>query len=717
MTTNDELQLGKMRVNAKISQTEMAMHLGVTQSQISRYELDPDNVPFGIVKKWKEFCGYIAGTKGLDIADPRIELKERIKLIENYAAVYTQQGSKSSSIAPVTIKQFLASIHTAAKKPRIGVFGKFDAGKSRLINVLIGGDPLPTGYQPATSIVCLLRHTSQKPSWQAEDVWIMSKEFELDLADDQEHCTKHKMFAGGYESLKHFGTHTGKGREHDAFAAVIYVDSPLLMGAEIIDIPGYGHSDDDKDRIEMAHKMVDILIYTAQTIGFLDQQDLVYLSALLRNLPTIEDKNNKICNLFIVATQAHHVRNADERYSILNTASARSYRYLDNWWQQTGTEILENDFRKRFFTFSADDVSLRSDFEQDIRDLISNIIPTLTLSRLDNHIQQAKEEAFSINSTWIAGLETVLVDGEKAQNEIKAIEKNEENRLIKKSADEKRINDLINHFANESKVFISRVFTERASVSAIEALIESRYHDNQKEAQQLAAPYLIESLQNGINDWIKVKSNELGDEIDNFLDGYRLSIDKDALKNSGWNFNPRVAFISALSSLGTIGALAGWASIVAAGSNLGSYILIGKIVGWLSSIGISLGGAGTVMSAVSAIGGPITLGIAAALLVGFGTYSLFGDSWQTKLAKKIHKELIENKVEEKFLTGVTKFWNDTKDSFKEAARITERDYLDELDRLRTLAFSSEKETIEQELKLAKEIFNFFIGLPWKTINI
>ena len=123
------------------------------------------------------------------------------------------------------------------------------------------------------------------------------------------------------------------------------------------------------------------------------------------------------------------------------------------------------------------------------------------------------------------------------------------------------------------------------------------------------------------------------------------------------------------------------------------------------------------MSAVSAIGGPITLGIAAALLVGFGTYSLFGDSWQTKLAKKIHKELIENKVEEKFLTGVTKFWNDTKDSFKEAARITERDYLDELDRLRTLAFSSEKETIEQELKLAKEIFNFFIGLPWKTINI
>jgi ribosome biogenesis GTPase A len=41
------------------------------------------------------------------------------------------------------------------RKPVIGFFGVFDAGKSTLINTIIDDDVLPAKYQPATSVISL----------------------------------------------------------------------------------------------------------------------------------------------------------------------------------------------------------------------------------------------------------------------------------------------------------------------------------------------------------------------------------------------------------------------------------------------------------------------------------------------------------------------------------------------------------------------------------
>lgn len=61
-------------------------------------------------------------------------------------------------------------------------------GKSRLCNVLLGDSCLPTRYQPTTSVACILRHISDKPSWQIEDVWMMDKDFNIHKINDEEHC-------------------------------------------------------------------------------------------------------------------------------------------------------------------------------------------------------------------------------------------------------------------------------------------------------------------------------------------------------------------------------------------------------------------------------------------------------------------------------------------------------------------------------------------------
>lgn len=714
----DFFQLEKKRTDAKITQAEMASYLGVSQSQVSRYEQDPDSVPGGILLKWNQICGEMAGAKGLEFENPRVELTERLKLITEYAKVSPIGESELVNKAPAQVDSFLLNIKTVAKKPRVGVFGQFDAGKSRLINVLLGGNRLPTGYQPATSVVSLIRHINDKPSWQAEDVWIMSKGFDFDQADNEEHCLNHRMFAGGYESLAQYGTHSGSGSEHRAFAATVYVDSPLLLGAELIDLPGYGHSDDDKDRAEMAQKMVDVLIYASPTTGFLNQNDLLYLNILIRNLPNAESKGlPSLRNLFIVATHAHHVSSSD-RINILEAAATRGYKHLDNVIAErikaSGKPISKADFHDRFFTFSADKVEIRERFENDLVELLAKAIPDSTLRHVQEHIIAAKAQAATDCDKWISKLQTALNERQKAQNEFLIIKGKEDERLRKTKAHEQKIEGMINLFANESKAYVGTVFEQRASVSAIESMIKSRY-DDKKEAHQLAASYLVDSIQTTINDFAKVKANALGDEIEVFLDGYGPSIDKNSLLAGGWDFNPRVAFMSALSGLGTIGALAAWASIAAAGSNLGAYILIGQIVGWLSSIGISLGGAGSVMALVSSIGGPITLGIAAAVGVALAVFALFGDSWQTKLAKKIYENLAKQKAEKQMQEGVEKFWRDTKAAFRVAASATEKTYQSKLKSLQTLAFDTNPEELERELKFAKETRDFFAGMPWRVL--
>lgn len=716
------LKLEEKRVAAKISQAEMAKFLGLSQSQISRYEQEPESVPAGVLLRWSQVCGEMAGQSGLQIDDPRRELNERLKLIDNYASVAPHSHEPFSENAPVTLRAFLDGVSIASRKPRIGVVGGFDAGKSRLLNVLLGGDRLPTKYQPATSANCWIRHTSEKPAWIAEEVWMMRQGFNFDRIDDMEHCLEHKMFAGGYDALRQYGTHTGAGREHKAFAAIIFIDSPLLLGADLVDLPGYGHSSEDKDRAEIAQKMVDVLIYASPATGFLNQLDLMYLSALIRTLPclgTIEGAVPAMRNLCIVATHAHHVNSSGELKMILDAAAIRSFNHLDNAVEdrsaQVNQPITQEDFRSRLFTFSADDAALRKEFEEDLKDLLVNVLRDVTRKQVNSHVVLAKLKATESCGQWIAGLQMALDERETAQAEITEVKKEEPNRLRKKAAHEQKINGLVTNFASESEALVTKTFEQRVTVSAIESMIRHRY-EGKKEAQQLAASHLIDTIQKSINDGVRVKANELGEAIDLMLDGYGPEINKASLNGDGINFNARVAFMSAMSGLGTIGALAAWASIAAAGSNLGAYILIARVVGWLSSIGVSIGSAGTVMAFVSSIGGPVTLGIAAAVAVALGIYSLFGDSWQTKLAKKIFEGLVKERAQEQMQKGIAKYWADTKTAFDTAIAKTEEAYQAKLHSLDILAFSTKRDEIEAELIFAKETRDFFAGMPWRIMR-
>ncbi|MCH8544590.1 MAG: helix-turn-helix domain-containing protein [Alcanivorax sp.] len=718
-----------MREAAGISQMEMASHLGVSQSQVSRYENDPDEVSVKVYSAWVAYCGDITSKQSLDVGTPMKEVDDRISLIGSYfdsQPIPSEDQALESFERDANIsepKELLEAIKRVGRKPRVGFFGRYDMGKSRLANVLMGSDSLPANYQPATSITCLVRHMDDKPSWQPENVWIMGSDFDLDRADDEEHCRSHRLIGGGYETLAEHGTHkTGKDRPaiEGAATGIVYVDSDFLKGCDIIDLPGYGHKKGDDERAEMAQTLVDIVIYVSHVTGFMNEPDRAYLSQLTHHLPVFETPENSLSplrNLFIVATRADTC--GGDHIGILDKAAYSCYdgigRRLEQRGEKTGIKVTESEFRNRFFTFSVEDIDLRKIFEKDLIELISIIAPEKRIQELDAFVRQSKSSNSTACRKLVETIERALSKQDQARKDIKAILDKEEDRIRKKDADKEGIVRFIDELEVESIEDCKKMLLEWSDVDHLERVIGGRY-EGKKDARRLAPTYVMESIQQELDGILSNKSDRLGKKVDAFLESYDVNVDGvDTLKNQ-WSFNAKGAFISSLAGLGTFGALAAWASVVAGGSNLGAYILVGKVVSFLASIGVSVGGTGTVFAVISALGGPITVGIGIAVAVGVLAGALFGDSWQRKLAKQIRKGLIKGGAEDGIITQFRKFWSDTRTAFHHAVAETERDYQEKLKALEDIAFTSDSEVLEKRLPFLRDLRDFFAGIPWKHLG-
>ncbi|MBF2004532.1 hypothetical protein ACF3DV_15555 [Chlorogloeopsis fritschii PCC 9212] len=106
--------------------------------------------------------------------------------------------------------------------------------------------------------------------------------------------------------------------------------------------------------------------------------------------------------------------------------------------------------------------------------------------------------------------------------------------------------------------------------------------------------------------------------------------------------------------------------------------------------------------------------IAAAAMIG---WSLFGESWQRRVAKKMVSHFEEQQVLNKFLQGVDEYWQDTGKAFDKGADAVEKSFQDYIQHLRELCLNDDKasrEYIEYILSVLRELANFFTAIPWKN---
>lgn len=682
MNIDNLLNLKEMRTLAEISQAEMAKALDVSQSQISRYEEDPEDVPMKILKKWAEICGFLEGKlEPITVGHPYLDIQNKKKIIYeqlNYAPVITE--SSSGVIETLNVDNLISNLDQISRKPRLGVFGHFDMGKSRLCNVLLGDSCLPTRYQPTTSVACILRHISDKPSWQIEDVWMMDKDFNIHKINDEEHCKRHRVKAGNLASLESYVTHQDD-EDLDSHYAVLYIDAPILLACDLVDMPGYENDENDSKRTELATTFVDIVLYLSTAQGFLGKNDLDYIGSLINVLPSYEsEKIGSLDNLFIIATRSDIIENQNDIFDLLNKAAKRAFKHLEYKFEDRGAEeeITEEYFRSRFFTFSADKKYLRTEFEKNLVNLLQDRLPSLVSEKFNTSFQESLEALSHKYKNLTENLDNILNQREQMKIQLESMKEDEKVDSINRKKHKEKILKDIEIYKNECISEVKVVTKKYLTVDYIESMIKSRYEDK-KEAQQLAASYLSDSIQFSINKKVKEKSVELSEQIDDLLKEYdkKQSFNKD-LK---LDFDSKSIFMGAVASLTTFGALATWASIVAAGSNLGAYLLVPTVVSFLSSIGISVGGTAAAASIVAVLGGPITIGIGIAVVIGGIFAWLTGSSWQKKIAKKLVDLFEKEDFENKLIKGISAYWNDTSKAFESAANETEKKFQDEVSNL------------------------------------
>jgi ribosome biogenesis GTPase A len=70
----------------------------------------------------------------------------------------------------VSIMQF--KMIELIKKPKVAFLGRSDAGKSSIINSLLGVDKMPVSWTPVTSIVVYIKHIEDRPAYMENSTYI-----------------------------------------------------------------------------------------------------------------------------------------------------------------------------------------------------------------------------------------------------------------------------------------------------------------------------------------------------------------------------------------------------------------------------------------------------------------------------------------------------------------------------------------------------------------
>lgn len=733
-----------LREEANLSQAELANQLGIQQAQVSRYESNPDSISLNLGIKWIEICGKVSNSHHLNI---NTILRERI-LQELHLSLGFIDGAPKISDHDISasLRLLREALVRLGRKPVIAVYGAFDAGKSTLLNSLLGKDTLTTSYQPTTSLACLIRSIKDKPNWQSENVWVMDKNFDPSRSTNEAYCREHLLLAGSYGSLKDYTTHDGYESSKiskNAGIVLVYVDSPILDVADFLDTPGFGNSGSDDDaNAKNSIRIVDAMIYISTVDGFMNNADVANISGLLKEVPPVEGQ--PFSNLFIVATKSHTVPE-NELNSIIQKASSRTYKTLrsalDNRYigyekssvnrmtsearsklqniikqhfnisigDANGADI-EDQFRARFFTFSVENASLSVNFENNLSSFLCDAQPNCSKTQYEATLKAAKETLTGDNLKWISALERTRDDIENVRAEAARMKADLPTRLQSFRDKETKGSRLIDSYKATGRIKIQEIYSTVTDVGAIEKLIERSFNDK-KEAQKLAVTMMQSELVERVEVYIKESSRDFSQQVDEMLKDFAYELNLSLGVDSGSRlFNIQAAFAGALGGVGTLGALAAWSAIAAAGSNLGGYILVAQVAGWLG-ISSLVGGSGTVMAAVSALGGPITIAIAGAVVAGFAIASLFGPSWQRRLAKAIEKTLHNANVESRLKQGSDDYWDQTKTAFCAAMQKTATNYEEKVKEKEKEAFSTSPEQIKNLIDQAKESLGFFKSMP------
>ncbi len=725
-----EFNLKNFRENyLKLTQAELAELIGVRQDRISRLEQNLDSISLEelviLSKKTGKSLDEITNYKKNVVN--KLEMKDswsKVRYIKNTVVNYIKDYSPKNNLNYENkIENLRRDIEGIARKPRIVFSGKSDSGKSTMINGLLGKEKMPTNWTPTTSIIVYVKDILDRPAYMEEELWIFKKGKDKEWDDtrlyDEKYCREWKVAGGNAEMLSQYGVRKGEEYNKDIGSAVLFIDSPILKNCDILDIPGITAGiESDNIAASQAKLKADVLVYLSQASGFLQTEDANYLKEALEVLPPLEKTEgtglSPMSNLFVVATHAHHVIPRTDLKKICDSGCNRFTKTLpESFWERYSNNskklFSEKDLRKRFFTYTTDIEDLREDFEKELKNTIENL-PKLLENKIFNLAKDYAENEASEMKKEIEKYEKLINKKEESSKTLEEIKKNEPKRKFLLEENNRNVKNKIFDLDSETKKKFREDFNQMLTEENIVKIIDRRGYKNKKADLEELGSYISSEVQDIYRKNLEKTTEKFKDTMDEYLVETQKNLE---LANNSNNMNINLdfdfksAFIGGLAGAATLGGLAFWASTL---GNLGAYILVAKGVSVLSALGISIaGGTATATAFVASIGGPITLGIAAALLVGVAIWGLFSDSWKKKIAKKIIEEV--KKSVTKYEDAITQYWLDTENGFDIAKDKMEEEWQKYINNLENELYNYDINKLKENLRNAKEVKDFFTNIP------
>jgi hypothetical protein len=573
------------------------------------------------------------------------------------------------------LEQSVSNLEGLKRKPVIGFFGHYDSGKSTLINTIINSEFLPVKYQPATSIVNMLVHKDDKPHFLTGEVALFSKGFLPHMIHDEEKVKEFLIEEGGKEVLEKYGTHDWDEltMNEDAYISVSYLNSPILNRVWLLDTPGNLNEAEtqDTDFAVSGVELVDGVVFLSQHSGYMNGPSVSFLTDIIRKrVPS--SKQHVLDHIMFVKTHCHSGMSTDEIKSVELLAMKRIHKHVettvfsswkaDGFIDETPTAQMLAD---NSYSFWRETDSLRLD--------TLSAIDKMSFFLMENQDVLVRQRVLDVENSivntikaGVAKLESFKKSGEERLKEVQE----QDARFRKESISLiRQFEEMISstHQTEQScQDELKMYYNSLTNDANIESLINDNF-DDKKDAEQGIGGIISQLLSTKLERTLKSNSTIFNNQIDHLLVSWQsiapqtnttnTDVDIDGLQIDG--FDARSAFVGGLAGVGSLGAMALYVSGIA--SNLGAYILVGKAAGVLTSLGLATS-VTSVTSFVAAIGGPITIGVVIASVIGYAVYRLFGGKWQSSLAKKIKEVLDKNSPLDKVKEVISKYWKATREA-------------------------------------------------------
>lgn len=694
--------LKNFRTTIGWTQKQLSEKLGVSQSTITTWENNPGIIPFNSMQEIANVTGYKVSDllshgekQTLQTADFSISensTEKRDELAEKLSFLLNKMQDREIEIKSLDYPEYKKAIYNLEqicqaaiienRKLNVAFLGKSDAGKSTMINTLLGVEVSPSQWQPATSAVIKIVHMEDKPEYIADNNTVIVRTeknegfISVDRLYDQGFAEKYIIEQGNYSLISEYGLHNSDDQiDEDTMDTIFtFVDAPLLKSINIIDTPGIAtgeHTRGKKDTIasENTRSEADAVVYLSVSNQFLHGEDQVYLKSILDVLPPTGDiinDNKPFSNLFIVASQAHITGKLElEKVDGIYDKAANNFASVlpENYLEAKGSNSNKDALRSRFFSFSRDDQNITQSFREEFISFISRyseenpLILKKRYTKLFNEFIKDQDEVVL----------TLMQEADDLSHVTAEVEKMKRERVIKYKEVESFIQDVQQQtqlYSLKSKEEFSKDYQAVINDDYITQLIDKRGFKNRKKDK--------EAIQNLVSNILNQKAQSINEKYSNkfaeFLEG-KINMYQNSFNFKHFNFER--SFLSILAGGAAGGALVFYMSTL---GNLGGYILVTQLVGILSSLGISVGGGAAATTLIASLGGPVSLAYALAILSAVTVFAVTGLGWKKSYAKKLVKSYNENNVNNQVNDSIDDYWKDTQESLTETGEKLKEDY-------------------------------------------